>query len=158
MNNFLIGVLSSVSASVIIYLARFKIGLILNLIFHRYFPNVSGKYLWIFDRKKEVRSGSDAYPNQKIYLHLKQIVSSVKGHCEVFSGDELKRNYSVSGSISPTRVLRISFECKTENHHDFGVGLFKLDPDGKNLSGKTTVLCVTCEDTTSTAVDLKKLQ
>ena len=158
MNDFLIGIIGSLSAAAIIYLARFQIGFILNLIFHRYFPNVSGKYLWKSNRSIKGGGGRDAYPNQKIYLHLKQVAGSVKGYCEVFSGDDLKRKYLVKGSISPTRVLRIMFECKTADHHDFGVGLFKLDPNGKHFIGRTSVLCAMCQDTTSLVVYLKRLE
>lgn len=157
MNDFLIGVISSITATVIVFFGRYQIGFVLNLIFHRYFPNVSGRYLWKFDRTKKGGGGSDAYPKQKIYLHLQQVVGSLKGYADVFSGDDLKRTYVVKGSISPTRVLRITFESKTTDHHDFGVGLFKLDSDGKNFHGHTTVLCTICQDTTSSVVDLMKL-
>ena len=155
MSGFLIGVLSSIVAALFIYLARNQIGSVLDFVFRRYFPNISGKYLWIQVHGND--GGQDLYPNQKIYLYFKQLANSVQGHCEVYSGEELKRKYFVKGSISPTRILRITFECQTTEHHDFGVGLFKLDTEGKNLLGRTIVLCATCQSTTTTHVTLKKM-
>lgn len=151
MNNFLIGFLGSVAAVIFVYSVRYQIGTILNIIFYKYFPNVSGKYLWT-----SIEEG-DAYPNQKVYLHLKQFAYFVKGYCEVFSGEELKREYSVKGTISQTRILRITFESKTTEHHDFGVGLFRIDSEGKNLKGYRVTLCVICEDTITVLTVLKKL-
>ena len=156
MSQFVVGILSSITGAVLLYLVRFQIGFALNFVFRRYFPNVTGKYLWTSTGSKKDRR--DAYPNQKIYLYLKQIANLVKGHSEVFSGDELKRTYSVKGSVSPTRVLRITFESETTAHHDYGVGLFKLDSENKSLQGYTSVLCVICQDTTSFRSSLKKLQ
>ena len=155
MINFIVGILSSITAVLIIYLTRHQFGAALDFVFSRYFPKVSGKYLWTQSYKKQ--GGSDAYPNQKIYLYLKQIANSVKGYCEVYSGEELKRKYSVKGVISSTRILRITFECVTIAHHDFGVGLFKLNSEGDNFTGDTIALCVTCQRVATVSVDLKKI-
>lgn len=103
------------------------------------------------------RVSSDAYPKQKIYLYLRQFANSVNGYCDVLSGEELKRKYSVKGTISPTRVLRIAFECRTTDHHDFGVGLFKLDSEGKNFRGYVTTLCVRCQESTTYSAILQKI-
>lgn len=155
MQYFIIGVLSSVSATVLIYLARFQIGILLNLVFHRFFPNVAGKYVWSNIHDED--GGVDAYPNQKIYLHLKQVANMIKGRCEVFSGEELKKKYSVKGTISQTRILRLAFECERTEHHDFGVGLFRLDSEGTFFKGYTSSLCVMCQATTTCRTCLRKV-
>ena len=151
----LVGVMSSLSAALILYFGRFQLVAALNFIFRRHFPNIAGKYLWTLHHGKN--GGEDAYPRQKIYLYLRQTANQVTGHCEVFSGEELKRKYSVDGTISPTRVLRINFESETTEHHDLGVGLSKLDSDSRTLKGYTSMLCVRCESTSSTPTSLQKI-
>ncbi|MHB8105778.1 MAG: hypothetical protein ACYDG5_09650 [Dehalococcoidales bacterium] len=156
MDLFFIGVLSSIVAAFIIYLVRYQIGSLLNFIFFKYFPNVSGKYLWINIRVPG--DALDAYPNEKTYLYFKQTANNIKGYGEVFTGEKLLDRYSIRGKISTTRVLRFTCECSTTDHHDIGAGVFKLDAEGKYFKGIYIALCVKCENTTSCHVKLQKVQ
>ena len=155
MNSLLIGVASSLIAATAVYLARHQFANLLNLALRRYFPPISGKYLW--ERCWEPGSSVDAYPDQRVYLHLTQLAGRVNGYSEVYSGEKLMSRYEVWGTISTTRVLCIRSECKTKGHHNYSVGIFKLDGNGEKFTGHSATLCVSCQDTTSSVITLTRI-
>ena len=155
MSGFIIGVASSLFAVFLIYLVRNQLGIILNLVFKRYFPNVSGKYLCTL--MSDNVDAFDTYPNQKEYMFIKQISNKIYGHIDTYSGEELKEKCLIHGVISVTRILRISYESKTTDHHELGVGIFKLDTEGKNFEGYVVGLCSICQKLTTAHAKLVKL-
>ena len=152
---FGIGVLSSMVAAGLLYFGRFQLGFLLNAVFRNYFPNVSGKYLLTDDAEKRGARSPD--PHQKAYVTLEQTANLIRGRSEVYSGDELTAKIYIQGDVSPSRIIRFKYESESKDHHHFGVGLFKISHDGKTLRGHSTVLCASCEDTTTVVEVLKKL-
>ncbi|MFZ5551617.1 MAG: hypothetical protein ACOZCO_00770 [Bacteroidota bacterium] len=75
MNDFILGVLSSLVATLLIYLFRYQLGYIINLIFFKVYPNISGEYkVYIYEwnndsieENNENNIESD-YPNDEQFV------------------------------------------------------------------------------------------
>ena len=151
MNTFILGVVSSVLAAIICYCSRFLIGPLVNLVFFRMFPNVSGKYRVDGDHSR------DAFPNQREVVTLKQFANRLSGTSETFSGEILKAKFAVHGRITQTRILILWFDSVTPGHHNYGTAVLHLTTDGTSAKGEQLSLCVTCEDVTSTRIKLVRI-
>lgn len=86
-------------------------------------------------------------PDFYMEADLKQIANKVKGVINAYHDGKLIRTEEVNGRITPTRVMILLTEDKTEGHHNFGTILVKLSPDSEYMKGYETFLCTSCEDT-----------
>jgi hypothetical protein len=151
-NSFLLGVASSVVAAIIILLIKNNFNNIVNLLFFKLYPNISGKY------KMDIPEYRNFYENEKVIIILKQFGYRIKGIIETYDGDLLKTQDNIKGKISPSRVLIYSYETADANHHDYGTGIFKISSDTKILIGYISSLCARCENAHSFKTSLKKIE
>ena len=93
-----------------------------------------------------------------IYMHakIKQTANKVKGSIETYDEGNLVRQVGFTGRITPTRILVLLTEDKTEGHHNFGTILVKLTSDSKFMKGYETFLCSECEDTAYQNIIMEK--
>lgn len=153
MGPFFLGVISSVVAAAICYSCRYAIGPAINMIFFRMYPDVSGRYLCQGDKSRR-----DPFPNQREVLILRQFANRLSGYAETYSGEELKGRSAVHGRVTQTRIIVLWSESVTPGHHNYGAGVFRLNPMGTEAIGDDTSLCITCGDVTTMRTKLTKLQ
>lgn len=95
-------------------------------------------------------------PNFYMQAELKQLANRIKGSIKSYEDGKIVRTLEVKGRITPTRIIILSTEDKTDGHHNFGTILVKLSPDSKFMQGYETFLCSSCEDTAYEHVLMEK--
>ena len=184
LTSFILGVASSIVASIIIYSLRFNLGFIINLVFYRLYPNVSGEYrYYVYDRirisKNEakqdenkdglIKKSGDKPTNQEllkwlksknnkphILMKLKQFANKVSGEIYYIHKDSIKYVEKIYGKITPSRVLVLNSEAIDAEHHNFGTYLLNLTNDISIIKGTRSGLCIECGDATSDYILLEK--
>ena len=87
-NLMLIGVISSIAAAMIIYLARTKLRILVNFLFSGVYPRIEGKY------KLESDETLSAEPDQETFLELKQLGPIIS--------EELEKHIRITRSLTKT--------------------------------------------------------
>ena len=183
--SFVLGIASSIVATIIIYLFRFNFGFIVNLFFFKIYPDISGDYnCYSYDvtaiSKSEAKncnpkdslikkSGDQKPANQELLkwlkskkgkvhaiMRIKQFANMIKGEVFLIEGNKVKDFEKINGKITPNRVLVLNSEIKDEKHHNFGTYLLNLTNDLSIIKGTRSGLCMECGDATSDYVVLEK--
>lgn len=93
-----------------------------------------------------------------IKLTLTQVANKVTGEINHLVKGVSKRKQIIQGKITPSRIVILNSEDKSEGHHNFGTYLVKLNSDSTIMKGFETYLCSECEDTASSNVIMEKIK
>jgi len=184
MLNFILGILSSIVAVIILFFLRYNFGFIISFIFYKLYPNISGEYnYYAYNRRRALSEkeknteGSDhlyTKPGEKlshqellewlkdkdkkphIIIKLKQFAYKISGEVYCIQEDKIKHLEKINGKITPSRVLVLNSETIDGEHHNFGTYLLNLTNDLSIIRGTRSGLCVQCGDATSDYVLLEK--
>ncbi len=91
-------------------------------------------------------------------LKVKQVANKVSGEINTIIKGSVRRVQKVNGKITPSRIVIINTEDKSEGHHNFGTYLLKLNSTTDIMKGFETYLCSECEDTAYANVILNKMK
>ena len=100
MNEFLLGVVSSLVATFLIYISRHVWQKWWHLLLSRNYPDVSGKYKLIEIVNPVLTT--PWYPDEKVFCKIKQFGNALTGTLEIFSGDEKKLAFRKLCKTQPT--------------------------------------------------------
>lgn len=183
--NFTIGVLSSITAVILIYIFRYQIGPLINVLFFNIYPKISGEYKVYFyeytdrvvDEELEDEIGesilSSDVTNQQLLewlkyrrkennqnallkIKLKQFINKVTGEIYSIEDGSVKIDESLKGRITPSRVLVLNSETLNDEHHNIGTYLLNLTNDSRIIRGTRSGLCISCGNATSDYLLLEK--
>ena len=146
---FFLGVASSVTAALVVFFFKAQVGNLVNVLFFKVYPKVSGVYTIKF--KERVPK------NQRDVLRLSQFGAKIWGTNETYEGDKLVAEDKIAGRVTASRFLLFDFESKTESHHNMGSGLFRMSSDSSKLTGYISGLCATCQNATSIEAVLHRI-
>ena len=149
-SSFVYGVLSSITAAIIIIIFKNQIANIVNLLFLKVYPKVKGKYKIEFLENRVDKK-------QKDIITFHQFGNKIWGINETFENYKLVDQDKIKGKVTASRIVTFEFESISENHHNFGTGIFRISSTNVEMSGYITCLCVQCQDTTSIKVKLVKV-
>ena len=135
----IIGVISSILAAMIIYLARTQLRILVNFILSGVYPRIEGRYKLEFDETLM------AEPTEETFFELQQLGPIIRGIGKTYKDNKITSEDIVRGKITATRVLIFNFETITEAHHNIGAGLFRLSATGSEMSGYLSYICVQCQ-------------
>ena len=150
-STFIFGVVSSLIASLLIYVFKNQLSNFLNVIFLKVYPKINGRFEILLPKENNAE-------NQKIILFLNQFGGKVWGRIETYSDDKKVSIDKVVGKVTPSRILIFEYESSPDEHHDFGTGLFHISSDNKKMSGYMSFLCANCQNTGSMKVVIKKIE
>lgn len=148
---FFIGILSSLATIFIVFLCRTQIFFIINIIFYKIYPKISGQW------KLELIEASNSLLNQRDIVLLSQFGSTITGLIKTYDGDKIIANDLIKGKITPTRLLLYTYESKTADHNCFGSALFKINSTAEKMYGYVTYICEKCEKSSASKAILTKI-
>lgn len=141
MDTFIWGVLSSLLAVFIIYLLKNQFHNLVNMIFFKVYPKISGKWLISHLEKDGERN-----PKERDVMELKQFGSIIKGINRTYEGDKLIGEDKIKGSITATGILQFTWESKTnDQHHHYGSAFIRVSMYKKEMEGVIVTICCQCE-------------
>nr|WP_320020900.1 hypothetical protein [uncultured Draconibacterium sp.] len=114
MNNFLLGVVSSSVAALLIYVFRYYIGFILNFVFYKAYPNISGDYLmYSYEQTNEGEiepSYSDEFDDYYDEDEIEPLYSGATNEGLL----EYLKEYSDSSAYVKMKIKQFAFKIKGE--------------------------------------------
>lgn len=179
METFILGVLSSILASILIYVLRYQFAFLVNMIFFMIYPKVSGKYnVYTFDKKKKTRkkqkaekedflrsdAGDEALlkflkKGEKNYdkMQIRQFAFSVTGEISTTKKGEVVNVEKFKGKVTPNGVLILNTELDDDGHHSYGTYLFTLNHNFNIIRGIRSFLCIGCGNADYKYILLEKI-
>jgi len=149
--NFLLGVLSSIVAVVVIYIIKSYFYDIIDLVFFKVYPNIKGtwKIIHLNNNNSEgmCRDSTNTtnYDDMKDIMTIKQIGSHVSAINKTYQGDKLLFEDKIKGSVTPSRLFMFTYECKTVEHHNIGSAFVRISNMKNEMHGYLTTICGECE-------------
>ncbi len=140
MDSFILGVMSSIAAVVIVYLAKNQVHHVINLIFFRVYPKVSGKWQ-INHLVKDIESSVTT----RDIMELSQFGSRIKGTNRTYDGDRVVVEDAITGQITATGLFQFTWESKSDEHHDYGSAFVRVSTQKQEMEGYVTTICSKCE-------------
>ncbi len=146
---FLIGIASSLFASMLLSGGRVFWRNSLNVFLRKLYPSIKGRYNVV------VPEDCMESPNDKTILELHQFGSRISGSLTFYHDEVIEHIAPLEGNITPSRYLTFTYEAPNANHNQYGSGLYRLENDGKNFKGYFSFICIHCEKTFSAESELK---
>lgn len=188
MNDFILGVVSSLVATFIIFIFRHQVGYLINILFFKVYPNLSGEYnVYVYniesdneidyededeeiDLEQPVPSISNS-SNSNLLQYLKetdaepfmkatvkQFAYKLEGSITTIEKGQIIDNEKFKGRVTPSRVVLLNTETVTPEHHNFGTYLLRLTPNNKVMKGSRNYLCTECGDVGNSYVMFEKIK
>ena len=188
MNEFLLGVVSSLVATFLIFIFRHQVGYLINILFFKVYPNLSGEYnVYVYDYASddelEFEDGEEegvlvppTHPmsnssNSDLLQYLKetdvepfmkatikQFAYKLEGSITSIEKGQIIDNEKFKGRVTPSRVVLLNTETITPEHHNFGTYLLRLTPNNKVMKGSRNYLCTECGDVGNSFVMFEKIK
>lgn len=153
-NGILIGSLSSILATIIIFTAKKYFKTIINSLFFQVYPNVKGQYKLIFDDTDldEKNRGVDTK------LFIEQLGNKISGESITNTKDGETFKYNIDGRVTASRYIFFNTYNSTNDQNQFETGHFRITSLGESLEGHFTFICSSCEVVHSSPATLKKVK
>ncbi|HYF81861.1 MAG TPA: hypothetical protein VEB00_02375 [Clostridia bacterium] len=135
--DFLLGVMSSIVAAIIIYIFKSQLQNLANLVLFRVYPNISGKWQVIYN--------NEVSPEDKEFMELTQFGSRVKGACRTYNDEKLISEDKVVGKITPSGIFQFEWESRSQEHHQYGSALLRVSNYKNKMTGFFITICCVCE-------------
>ena len=140
MSIFFAGVLSSLVAVFIVFLAKNQVHHVVNLVFFKVYPKISGKWQII-----HLTEGEKNESKTRDVMELTQFGSKVGGLNRTYDGDRVVVEDKITGNITASGVFKFSWESKTSEHHDYGTAFVRILTQKKEMRGYVITMCCNCE-------------
>jgi hypothetical protein len=149
-SEFILGVVSSLVASLLVVVFKNQLSNLLNVIFLKVYPKIGGRFEILLP---EINNAE----KQRHILILNQFGGKIWGRIETYSDNKKVSVDKVAGKVTPSRIFIFEFESPPADHHDFGTGLFHISSDNKKMSGYLSSLCANCQNAHSMETTIKKI-
>lgn len=154
MDNFIVGVLASILATIIVFLSRkFWLNVWYNY-FRKIYANISGSYEIVLGN---IKNQKPWFPNERGIIELNQFGKTIKGKYKFYSGSDLKIIFDIRGFITTDKIVVLNYLNPDSNVKGAGALVMKIVGVKKELAGSTVYVCSDCEAVHYYPFQLKKI-
>jgi hypothetical protein len=154
MENFIVAVIASILATIIVILSRkFWVNIWFNY-FRKIYPNITGCYEIILG---DIKRQKPWFPNERAILDLKQFGKSIRGKYKFYSGSDLKLVFDIKGFTTTDKTVVLNYFNSDSRIKGAGALVMKIVGVKMELAGNTVYVCSDCEAVHIYPFKLKKV-
>ena len=152
---FVLGVVTSLCATLLVYVTRNFWVKYWHLLFAKIYPDVSGEYEVIITYRED-QDYSDIFQGETTVLFIDQFGKTLSGKVEVRSNTKVMQVYKLNGFVTAHANIVITYENTSASVR--GVGAYVLSMNGveNTLDGHVSFICSNCNEVHEYAIRLKK--